>query len=86
MAVTHLQHVQQGRLSGIIETEEQQLGVLVEKAEGGENVVDYTVVSRNVSLCFPASYLSCHATLVEGCAREHTPVDNPHLACIGVCI
>lgn len=31
--MTHLQHVQQRRLSGIVEAEEQQLGVLVEQAE-----------------------------------------------------
>lgn len=38
--VTHLQHVQQRRLSGVVEAEEQQLGVLVEQAERRENVVD----------------------------------------------
>lgn len=38
--VTHLQHVQQRRLSGIVEAEEQQLGVLVEQAERREDVVD----------------------------------------------
>lgn len=38
--VTHLQHVEQRRLSGIVETEEQQLGVLVEQAERREDVVD----------------------------------------------
>lgn len=38
--VTHLQHVQQRRLSGIVEAEEQQLGVLVEQAERREDVVN----------------------------------------------
>lgn len=37
---THLQHMQQGRLSGIIKTEEEKLGVLVEKTQRGQNVVD----------------------------------------------
>lgn len=35
MVLAYLQHVQQCRLSSIIETEEQQLGVLVQKAKGG---------------------------------------------------
>jgi len=34
------QHVQQRRLSGIVETQEQQLGVLVEQAERRQDVVD----------------------------------------------
>lgn len=38
--VTHLQHVQQRRLSGVVEAEEQQLGVLVEQAKRREDVVD----------------------------------------------
>lgn len=33
VVVTHLQHVQQRCLSGVVEAEEQQLGVLVEQAE-----------------------------------------------------
>ena len=41
MELAYLQHVQEGRLSGIIETEEQELGVLVEQAKGGQNIVDY---------------------------------------------
>lgn len=39
-AGTHLQHVQKGRLSGIVEAEEEELGVLVEQAEGGQDIVD----------------------------------------------
>lgn len=35
-----LQHVQECRLSGIVETEEEELGVLVEQAEGGQDIVD----------------------------------------------
>lgn len=38
--VTHLEHVQQGRLAGVVEAEEQQLGVLVQQAERREDVVD----------------------------------------------
>lgn len=38
--LTHLQHVQQGRLARIIEAEKQELGVLVQQAEGGEDIVD----------------------------------------------
>lgn len=40
--ITYLQHVQEGSLSGIIETEEEKLGVLVEEAKRGEDVVDYS--------------------------------------------
>lgn len=36
-----LQHVEQRRLAGIVEAQEQQLGVLVEQAERREDVVDY---------------------------------------------
>lgn len=38
---THLQHVEQGSLSGVIQTEEKELGVLVEQAKGGQHIVDY---------------------------------------------
>lgn len=37
---TYLQHVQQRRLARVVEAQEQQLGVLVQEAEGGEDVVD----------------------------------------------
>jgi hypothetical protein len=37
---THLQHVQQGRLACIVETEEQKLGVLVQETKRGQNIVD----------------------------------------------
>jgi hypothetical protein len=48
--MTYLQHVKQRRLSGIVETEEEQLGVLVEQAERGEHVVDCRG-ARAVSAC-----------------------------------
>lgn len=32
--------MQQGSLSGIIEAEEEELGVFVEEAQGGEKIVD----------------------------------------------
>lgn len=35
------EHVQQRRLAGIVEAKEEQLGVLVEQAQRGENVPDY---------------------------------------------
>ena len=38
-----LEHVEQRRLSGIVETEEQQLGVLVEQAERRQDVVDWKI-------------------------------------------
>lgn len=42
--------MQQGGLAGIVETEEKQLGVLVEQAQGGQNIVD----------CYsPAAQLAC---------------------------
>lgn len=44
MELAYLQHVQESRLSGIIETEEQELGVLVEQAKGGQNIVDYSKI------------------------------------------
>lgn len=37
---THLQHVQQGSLAGVIQTEEKKLGVLIEEAEGGQDIVN----------------------------------------------
>lgn len=43
--IAHLQHVQKRRLAGIVETEEQELGVLVQQTEGRENVVDYTTAT-----------------------------------------
>lgn len=52
---THLEHVQKRRLAGIVETEEQQLGVLVQQAEGGEDIVDCIaspIKARSAS-CWP---------------------------------
>lgn len=37
---THLQHVKQGGLAGIVETQEQQLRVLVRQSEAGEDIPD----------------------------------------------
>lgn len=37
---TYLQHVQKGRLPGIIKTQEQELGMLVEQAQRGQDIVD----------------------------------------------
>lgn len=39
---THLQHVEQSCLSGIVETEEKQLRVLVKQSQGGQHIVDYS--------------------------------------------
>lgn len=44
-ALAYLEHVQQSRLSGIVETQEQNLGMLVKKAQVGQNVVNYRVGS-----------------------------------------
>jgi hypothetical protein len=35
-----LQHVEEGRLAGIVKTEEKQLGVLVQESKVGEDIVD----------------------------------------------
>ena len=73
--LAHLQHMQQRRLAGIVEAEEQQLGVLVEQAERREDVVD----CRGGRRTFMSA--SCPRGWVEGRrkATQHTPVDNPHL-------
>ena len=44
---SYLQHVEESRLSGIIESQEQELGVLIEQSEGGQDVPD---CGRNVSV------------------------------------
>lgn len=46
---THLQHVEQGGLSGIVQTEEKKLGVLVEQAKRGEHIVDYNKQRDHIS-------------------------------------
>lgn len=72
--MTHLQHVQQSRLSGVVETEEQQLGVLVKQAERREDVVDCRGKNTiSVSASGPG------AARTRTCGKQHTPVDNPHL-------
>lgn len=38
---THLEHVEEGCLAGIVETEEQQLRVLIEEAKVGQKVPNY---------------------------------------------
>ena len=40
-----LEHVQKGGLSGIIETEKEEFGVLVRKAEVGEDFPNYAVLA-----------------------------------------
>lgn len=40
LSATYLQHVKQRGLSGIVEAQEEQLGVLVEQAQGGQHIVD----------------------------------------------
>ena len=42
---SYLQHVQEGSLSGIIESQKQELGVLVEQSEGGQDVPDFVRTS-----------------------------------------
>ncbi len=37
----YLQHMQKSGLSGIVESQEQELGVLVKEAQGGQDVPDY---------------------------------------------
>jgi hypothetical protein len=37
---THLQHVQQGSLAGVIQTEEKELGMLVQKAKRSQDIVN----------------------------------------------
>lgn len=61
-SVTHLQHVQQRRLSGIVEAEEQQFSVLVEQTERREDVVD----------CGEAHLMSASCPGVEGVGSTYT--------------
>jgi hypothetical protein len=68
---THLEHVKKGRLAGVVKTQEQQLGVLVQQAEAGEDIVDYSESSRQMS----ARDAPMMPRSGEG---EHTPVDYPH--------
>lgn len=60
--LTHLQHVQQRRLSGVVEAEEQQLGMLVEQAERREDVVD----------CGEPPLMSASCPVVEGVGSTYT--------------
>jgi hypothetical protein len=46
---THLQHVQQGRLACIVEAEEQQLSMLVQKTKRGQNIVDCSETKTTIS-------------------------------------
>lgn len=52
-----LEHVQQRRLPGIVESEEQEFGVLVEKSKAGQNVVNCMTsrVSQSSAILFPAT-------------------------------
>lgn len=47
---THLQHMQQSRLSRVVEPEEEELGVFVEQAQRGEDVVDWCAVSASIDM------------------------------------
>lgn len=44
---THLQHVQQCGLAGIVQTEEEKLSVLIEETQRGQDIVDYNSKKRN---------------------------------------
>lgn len=44
---THLQHVEQGGLSGIVQTKEKKLSVLVQQAKRGEHIVDYKQTEKS---------------------------------------
>ncbi len=69
-----LQHVEKSRLSGIVETEEEELGVLVKQTKRREDVVN---CSSNLGSAFLDS---AHVEMFPRPAEEgmHTPVDNPH--------
>ena len=62
---THLEHVQQRRLAGVVEAEEQHLCVLVRQAQGRENVPDCCI----------------SAMRPRARAGPRTPVDHPHGGC-----
>lgn len=66
---THLQHVKKSGLSGVVETKEKQLCVLVKQSQGGQHIVDYT------------QHVSAHPfnkSQAVHCEQIHTPVDDPH--------
>lgn len=46
-----LEHVQQGRLAGVVKAQEQELAVLVRQAERGQKVPNYYLLSAS-ALCF----------------------------------
>lgn len=79
---THLQHVQQGRLSGVVETEEQQLCVLVEQAEGGENIVDCITAGTESNISIIPLYsildLTLSTALRYACARKRGREEEGH--------
>ena len=67
---THLQHVKKSGLSGVVETKEKQLCVLVKQSQGGQHIVDYT------------QHVSAHPfnkSQAVHCEQIHTPVDDPHI-------
>lgn len=51
----YLQHVQERRLSRIIESKEQKFGVFVEQAQGCQDIVDYR------QSCISHPFLSPHS-------------------------
>lgn len=56
---TNLQHVQESGLAGVVETEEEQFGVLVQQAEGGEDIVDCRDQQVSISGLGLWYYYSC---------------------------
>jgi hypothetical protein len=66
---SYLQHVQQSRLSGIVETKEEQLGVLIEESQGGQDVPDYHIST--------SAYFHGRSHPWHGSSR--TPTDHPHI-------
>ena len=59
--------MQKSRLSSIVESQEQELGVLVEQSKGGQDVPDCTELSAERQ---EQRRIVC---------MLHTPVDHPHL-------
>lgn len=78
---SYLQHVQQSRLSGVIESKEQKFGMFVEQAQGCQDVVDYfiTIPLASIFLFLCPQKPRCVETLdARYDGRRLTPVDNPH--------
>lgn len=63
LEATHLQHVQKRRLAGVVQAEEQQLGVLVQQAEGGEDIVDCAATEVTGQCLSNAIHYPCVASI-----------------------